>query len=66
MGVIHKGCSIVAAKKTTKGVVSIFYSLHDPKLRTPHITKKFPSVRMMVDEINRVLDVEKTEELAWW
>ena len=66
VGFTHEGCSIVAAKKTTKGAVSIFYSLHDPELHTPHVTKKFPSVKMMVEEINNILDVEKTEELAWW
>jgi hypothetical protein len=66
VGFTKEGHSIIAGKKQTKGIIKIYYAIHDPKLYTPLVTKNFSSVKLMVDEINTILDEEKTEELAWW
>lgn len=66
VGFTKEGYSIVATKKVTKGITSIFYCLQDPALYTPHFTRAFADVKTMVAEINTIIDVEKTEELAWW
>ena len=66
VGFTKEGYSIIAYKKVQKGITSIFYTIQDPVRYIPHIRENFPSVKMMVDEINKILDVEKTKELAWW
>ncbi len=62
VGFTKDGDSIIAYKNT-KG---IYFDIHNPDSHCPQQTKYFPSVKMMVDEINKILDVDKTEELAWW
>jgi hypothetical protein len=62
VGFTKDGDSIIAYKNT-KGV---YFDIHNPDSHCPQQTRFFPSVKIMIDEINKILDIEKTKELAWW
>lgn len=68
VGFTKEGYQIVASKRSTKGVVRISYHLHsdDSPLLAMSTRKTFPTVKMMVNEINQIIDEQKTNELAWW
>ena len=68
VGFTKEGHQIVASKKSTKGVVRISYHLHNDNspLMAMQTRKTFPTVKMMVAEINQIIDEQKTNELAWW
>lgn len=68
VGFTKEGLSIVASKKTTKGCTRISYHLSDGNstLMPLETRKTFATVKQMVDEINTIIDEEKTNEMAWW